>query len=155
MAMKHPFLTGTAVGAIGLLAWYKRGWIVGLFRRMRHPFSGAFADPLAALPAGDPGVALRQIRRYAFAASQDQSPIVGLTHASYALVLLDTTEEMIGRDKLRLLSGLDPAKVRAFITQQQDRHATALHGCDPYLTTMLAVERGEGAGRALPGIVPA
>jgi hypothetical protein len=152
--MKHPFLTGTAVGALGLLAWYKRGWIVSLFRRMRHPFSGAFADPaLAALPGADPGVALRQIRRYAFAASQDQSPIVGLTHASYALVLLDTTEEMIGRDKLRLLSGLDPSVVRAFITQQQDRHATALHACDPYLTAMLKVERGEG--RALPGIVPA
>lgn len=97
-------------------------------------------------------VAMRQIRRYAFASSQDKSPVVGITHASYALVLLDTLEEVAGRDNLKK-SGVDPTKLRAFITANQDRHAEALRQCDPYLQEVLRLERE--AGDQLPGFVVA
>lgn len=107
---------------------------------------------LGAGGTGDPAVHLRQIRRYAFASAQDKSPIVGLTHASYALVLLDTLEEVIGRDAVAK-SGVDPKKVRAFIVACQDRHAEALGACDPYLQQVLAIERDEGG--QLPGFVVA
>lgn len=97
------------------------------------------------------GVHVRQIRRYAFASSQDQSPIVGITHASYALVLLDTLEEIVGRDAIKR-AGYDPAKLRKFITEQQDRHAKMLEGRDPFLQRVLAIERAE-APDAAPGAV--
>lgn len=97
-------------------------------------------------------VHIRQIRRYAFAASQDQSPVVGLTHASYALVLLDTLEEVAGREAVAK-SGVDPKKLRAFITEQQDKHAEVLKKCDPHLQRVLAIERGEGGQP--PGFVVA
>lgn len=147
MAMKHPFVVGTAVGAGGLILWYRRAWFLGLFRRIGHAFSGAPDALVSSLPTtGDAAAATcaRQIRRYAFAASQDRSPIVGLTHASYALILLDTLEELAGRDKIKA-SGIDPVKVRAFITAQQDRHAKMLESCDPFLTGVLALERGESS----------
>lgn len=136
--MKHPFVAGAAVGAIGLLAWWKRAWLAGLARRIRHPLSGT------GLVTGVPAAletCVRQIRRYAFAASQDQSPIVGLTHASYALISLDTLEEIAGRDAIRNLAGIDTMKVRQFIVAQQDRHAKTLESCDPFLTAVLALER--------------
>jgi hypothetical protein len=98
------------------------------------------------------GVAIRHIRRYAFAASQDKSPVVGLTHASYALMGLDMLEEVAGRDAIRA-AGFDPAKVRGFITKLQDAHAERLQGCDPHLQDVLALERGEGA--QVPGFVVA
>lgn len=96
-------------------------------------------------------VHVRQIRRYAFASSQDKSPIVGITHASYALVLLDTLEELVGRDAIRA-AGYDPARIRAFITANQDRHAETLRSCDPYLLEVLAMERNDPNGQ-LPGFV--
>lgn len=94
---------------------------------------------------------VRQIRRYAFAAAQDKSPIVGLTHASYALILLETLEEIVGRDKLKSGS-IDVVKLKTFITKLQDRHAEALQSRDPFLQQVLAVERGEGLPE-LPGHV--
>jgi hypothetical protein len=138
-------LAGALFGVGGMYAYTNRAKIVLWFTQKAL----AGAGPLAAT---DPGVALRQLRRYAFASSQDKSPIVGLTHASYALVLLDTLEEMGGRDALRA-TGIDPTKVRAFITALQDRHAEALRQCDPYMQQVLALERAEG--NALPGFVMA
>jgi len=106
----------------------------------------------AALPRQAVATHLRQIRRYAFAASQDNSPVVGLTHASYALVLLDTLEEIVGKETAAR-SGVDTGKLRDFIAAQQDRHAEALERCDPHLQQVRAIERGEGAN--LPGFVVA
>lgn len=112
-------------------------------------------DGLTALPASsDPNalsIAARQIRRYAFASSQDKSPIVGLTHASYALVLLDTVEEMVPRAVILQASGVDPGRLRQFITKLQDYHAEQLHACDPFLTKILNMERSDG--EVLPGTV--
>lgn len=148
--MKHPFAVGAAVGVVGLLAWYKRGWISARLRALRHPLSGLGGDLPTSLPANaDPAVCVRQLRRYAFAALQDKSPIVGLTHASYALVLLDTLEEMVGRDTITK-AGYNPASVRELITKLQDKHAAALNGCDPFLTQVLAAEKAQGV---LPGFV--
>lgn len=96
---------------------------------------------------------IRQIRRYAFASSQDKSPIVGLTHASYALILLETAEEIVGRDAIRA-SGVDVTKLRQFIAKLQDMHAEALKKSDPHLQQVLAIERGEGLPE-LPGHVVA
>jgi hypothetical protein len=93
--------------------------------------------------AGDVSAHMRQIRRYAFAASQDKSPVVGLTHASYSLVLLDTLEEVVGREAL-VASGIDPRKLRSFIAAQQDRHAAALQSADPYMKAILELEAREG-----------
>jgi hypothetical protein len=67
--------------------------------------------------------------------------VVGLTHASYALILLDTAEEMLGKDGLNKLTGVDPARMRMFIAAQQDRHGEALRACDPYMTEVLKQER--------------
>lgn len=96
-------------------------------------------------------VHVRQIRRYAFASSQDMSPIVGLTHASYALVLLDTLEELIGQDAVRK-AGYDPKKIRAFITTNQDKHAEKMKSCDRHLQDVLAIERADPNGQ-MPGFV--
>lgn len=146
--MKHPFLVGTAVGAGALLLWWKRGWIIAAARRARHPFSGAEISPNA---TSAPAIAVRQLRRYAFAASQDRSPVVGLTHASYALILLDVLEEAVGRQAIEQM-GYDVAKYRAFITKLQDMHAEKLKPCDTYLQQVLALERGDANGQ-LPGFV--
>jgi hypothetical protein len=108
---------------------------------------------LGQVPGGtDPGIHLRQIRRYAFASSQDLSPIVGLTHASYALVLLDTLEEVAGREAVAR-SGINAKKMREFITKLQDKHAESLNKCDPHLQKVLAIERREG--KQIPGFVVA
>lgn len=96
---------------------------------------------------------VRQIRRYAFASAQDKSPIVGITHASYALILLETLEEIAGRDNLQR-SGIDVVRLKTFITKLQDKHAEALKGKDVYLQQILAIERGEGLPD-LPGHVVA
>jgi hypothetical protein len=104
------------------------------------------------IPAEAVATHIRQIRRYGFAASQDKSPVVGLTHASYALVLLDTLEEIVGKDAVNR-SGVDAGKIRKFITAQQDKHAEALKRCDPHLQQVLALERREG--KQLPGFVVA
>jgi hypothetical protein len=145
---EHPFTFGVGVGAVGLLVWFKRGVFVGWFRRMTSHFHG-FGDMDALIPAlktapGDAApIAVRQIRRYAFAAAQDKSPVVGLTHASYALVLLDTVEEMLGKDALARISGVEPARMRAFIAAQQDRHGEVLRKCDPYMLDVLKMEEQE------------
>lgn len=137
-------VAGAALGAGTVVAWQKFKPLIGFGL-------GALAN-LGSGVSGDVGVHLRQIRRYAFAASQDKSPVVGLTHASYALVLLDTLEEMIGRDAVAR-AGYDPKKVRDFITKLQDTHAEKLRACDPHLTEILRIERAEGM--QLPGFVVA
>lgn len=98
------------------------------------------------------GIAVRQIRRYAFASSQDISPIVGITHASYALILLDTLEEIAGTEALDQ-AGIPVKKLRDFITKLQDRHAEKLKGCDLHLQQVLELERREGM--QTPGYVVA
>jgi hypothetical protein len=139
-----------AVGAgVTYMVMNKLDWFKSLFS-----FSGGSlgATDAKAMMSNAVGVHVRQIRRYAFAASQDQSPIVGLTHASYALVLLDTLEELIGKDAIRK-AGYDPEKVRKFITEQQDRHAESMQKCDPHLQRVLEIERSEGS--QIPGFVVA
>lgn len=138
---EHPFATGVVVGALGLLAWWKRGTIIGLFRRAVHPLRGPWglgeADVDDSMPAP-----VRHLRRYAFAATQDQSPIAGLTHASYAMMALDVIEDTAGQEAIRA-AGYDPKRVRAFVSSLQDRHAEALKNRDPYIRKILAMERGE------------
>lgn len=139
------------IGAVGggLLG---AGIVLGTMRLYRTGSMALLqgASMTTPLPPGSAAVAIRQIRRYAFAASQDRSPVVGLTHASYALILLDTLEEMVGRDAIKR-GGYDVGKVRAFITKLQDAHAERLRACDDHLTNMLAIEAGEGAIE--PGLV--
>ena len=112
---------------------------------------GQEATPMTLAPEAI-GIHLRQIRRYAFASSQDKSPIIGLTHANYALVLLDTLEEIVSRSVIER-TGIDVAKIRAFIVTLQDRHAAQLQRCDRHLQRILKIERREGG--SLPGIVQA
>jgi hypothetical protein len=153
--MKHPLAVGVGVGLVLGAAWWKRHWIAAMFRRVAHPLHGITGDINALLPpsniGGPPGVAIRQLRRYTFASMQDMSPTVGLTHASYALNALEFLEESLGRDAI-VSAGYDPVKVRAVITGLQDKHGKALESCDPYITQVLALERG---GLALPGAAPA
>ena len=146
-----PFWKGVIAGVGIVFLWTHRGWIFGLARKLIgvRSLQGAIDTvKLAAatgieMPSSDPAIAFRQMRRYAFAASQDKSPIVGLTHASYALIGLDILEEAVGRDKLTA-AGVDCEKARVMITALQDKHAKALEACDPYLTQALMVERGDG-----------
>lgn len=150
--MKHPFVAGTAVGAVGLLLWFNRGRVAALFRRAASALSGGLADDrlMTVSGYGNPAIAIRQLRRYAFAAMQDQSPIVGLTHASYAMMALDLLEEVAGRDAIKA-AGYDPVEVRKLVTGLQDKHAEALRRCDPYISRVLDLERREGG--PLPGFV--
>jgi hypothetical protein len=153
---EHPFATGIVVGVLAIFAWSHRGWIIGLGRKLMHP-SQLFHGGLAGLAAAngiadistDPSIAARQMRRYAFAASQDKSPIVGITHASYALIALDILEEAVGREGL-VAKGMDPSKIRPLITALQDMHAKKLEACDPYLASVLAMERGGATGTTSP-----
>lgn len=150
-----PFWKGVLAGIGIVLLWTHRGWIIRVVKgavHFRGTFRGAIdAVKLAAatgieMPSADPQIAFRQMRRYAFAASQDKSPIVGLTHASYALIALDILEEAVGRDKLLQL-GCDPVKIRTLVTKLQDMHGKQLEACDPFLAQALAMERGMmGAG---------
>ena len=151
--MRHPFVAGAAVGVVGLILWRNRGWVAGLFRRAAGALSGFDNDPTMTVGGrGDPAIAIRQLRRYAFAAMQDQSPIVGLTHASYAMMALDLLEEVAGRETIKAAS-YDPMEVRKLITGLQDKHAEALRKCDPYISRVLDLERREGG--QLPGFVMA
>lgn len=105
--------------------------------------------------AGAAGVAVRHIQRYTFAAMQDQSPIVGLTHASYALNGLDMLEEAGGGEAIRAM-GFSPSKARELISSIQDRHARALHAADPYISQVIGMREGfefadAGAGSAPMG----
>lgn len=143
---QHPFWTGVIVGVVGLFAWNRRGAIIGLGRKLMHPsqlFHGAAIATGIELPSADPNIAVRQMKRYAFAASQDKSPIVGLTHASYALIALDIIEEAVGREAI-LAKGYDPTQLRTFIAGLQDMHAKNLEACDPYLASTLALEQSAG-----------
>lgn len=161
---EHPVWTGVLLGAAGVFVWYHRGVVMMLLGKLMHPkelFHGGLGQIIdiaklgaatgIEMPSSDPSIAFRQMRRYAFAASQDKSPIVGLTHASYALIALDILEEAVGRDMLAA-RGCDVTKVRTVVTALQDAHAKKLEGCDVYLSSVLAMERGEPGG-ALPGAV--
>jgi hypothetical protein len=149
--VKHPFVWGAVIGIGGFLAWRNRSRIVALARRLRHPFSGFGDERLFAVAGhGDAAIAARQLQRYAFASMQDQSPIVGLTHASYAMAFLDFLEESIGRDAIKA-AGYDPTDVRKLITGLQDAHAKKLRTCDPYIAKALALEWKQGG--QLPGFV--
>lgn len=150
--MKHPFATGVAVSAIGVLAFWKRHWIASMFRRVTSPLHGLGDDRSGLRLDTGPANAIRHIRRYTFAAMQDRSPIVGLTHASYALMGLDLLEETVGRQAIQR-AGYDPTEVRAMITKLQDKHAEALRPADPYISTVLAMERR--GGTRLPGFAMA
>lgn len=138
------------MGVAGVLIWWKRRTIVAGWHRLRgRGGMRGFGGPITGLPAtADPSVCAKQIERYTFAAMQDQSPIVGLTHASYALILMDTLEEMIGREAIKA-AGYDPAAVRQLIRKLQDAHAEKLQACDPYMSQVLALKKGA----ALPGFV--
>jgi hypothetical protein len=126
------------VGVLGLLAWTKRSWLLGLVRG-RHGMHGLGLGDFGAMNvAGPAGVAVRHIQRYTFAAMQDQSPIVGLTHASYALNGLDMLEEAGGGEAIQA-AGFDPTKVRALISALQDKHARRLHAADPYITQVIGM----------------
>lgn len=103
--------------------------------------------------AGAAGVAVRHIQRYTFAAMQDQSPIVGLTHASYALNGLDMLEEAGGGAAVQMM-GFSPSKVRALISAIQDKHAKALHAADPYITQVIGMREGDGFADAGAGAAP-
>ena len=144
--MSWPLVTFVGGAALGAGALYY------LTRRRGCVLFGQALPTTAALDKipGPVGVHVRQLRRYAFAASQDKSPIVGLTHASYALILLDTLEEIVGREAIQRL-GYDPAAIRQFIAGTQDRHAAALEKCDGFMTNMLGVERGLGVAAAPRG----
>jgi len=149
--MKHPFVWGAVTAVVGIVAWRNRGRIVALARRLRHPFSGFGDDKFFAIGGrGDPSIAVRQLKRYTFASMQDQSPIVGITHASYAMMALDLLEETVGRDAIKA-AGFDPVEVRRIITGLQDAHAERLRACDPYISKVLELERKEGG--QLPGFV--
>lgn len=135
------------VGGAGLGAGV--AWLLHRKTRALAGF-GAVDSPAEALVAKAAGTHIRQIRRYAFASMQDTSPIVGLTHASYALVLLDTLQEVAGTEAIKA-AGYDAAQVRALITKLQDMHAEKLQACDKYLQQVLALERKET--NPLPGFV--
>jgi len=164
---EHPFWTGLIVGVVSMVAWSHRGWIISLGRKLMHPkqlFHGlqyAFGGDggLSAAtgieqPSSDPAVAMRQLRRYGFAAAQDQSPVVGLTHASYALICADILEETLGREKLMAL-GCDIARIRPMVAKLQDMHAQKLAACDSYLAQALATEQGAAfAGDGVEYIAP-
>lgn len=143
---KHPYIVGAVIGVGLIVAWSNRGRIAALFRRLRHPLSGFGSAEAAALLPGGAGVAVafRQMRRYAFAAAQDRSPTVGITHASYALNSLELLEEVLGRATLEQATGCDVAQMRALITRLQDTHAKQLQKCDPYLSAALALEKQGG-----------
>lgn len=137
------------MGIAGLLLWSKRHWLIGLVHRgaPMHGFGGT-ADL-----AGAAGVAARHIQRYTFAAMQDQSPIVGLTHASYALNGLDMLEEAGGGAAIQMM-GFSPSKARALISALQDKHAKALHAADPYITQVIGMREGFEFGAAGAGAAP-
>ena len=141
---------GIGAGFAGLFLWHKRHWLLGLVQK--NPMHGLGRTINI---AGAAGVAVRHIQRYTFAAMQDQSPIVGLTHASYALNGLDMLEEAGGGEAVRMM-GFSPTKVRELISTIQDRHAKALHAADPYITQVLGMREGyefadAGAGAAPDG----
>ncbi len=138
---KHPFLTGMAVGALGLLVWFKRGWIISKFQRISNAIFHGPSEFLPPPPTSGPIEAVaRHLKRYTFASMQDNSPVVGLTHACYALMCLDLIEENGGAALMKKL-GYDPVEVRTLITKLQDQHATKLNGCDPFLQETLDLQR--------------
>lgn len=112
---------------------------------------GALLAPLANAD-GALGLHLRQIRLDALAAAGAKSPITGLRHASYALILLDTIEEVMGRDAVSKF-GVDAKKLRAAVTKLQDLHAERVKKCDAHLQKILEIERREGM--QIPGFVVA
>lgn len=143
--MKHPFAVGLGVGAAGLFLWWRRAWVKSLFARMHNPLHGLGEVEMS----GGAGRAVEHIRRYTFASMQDQSPIVGLTHASYALSGLDLLEETVGGGAIEA-AGFNPNKVRDLITRLQNQHALKLHHADPYITQVIGMQ----AGFALAGPAP-
>ncbi len=148
-SVKHPFVWGAVTAVAGIIAWKNRGRIMAIVHRLRPPFSGLDAR-LTLMGNGNAAIAARQLQRYAFASMQDQSPIVGLTHASYAMAFLDFLEESVGRDAIKA-AGFDPTDVRKLVTGLQDGHAKKLRACDPYISKALELEWKQGG--QLPGFV--
>ena len=146
--MKHPILVGAAVGIVGLVAWWKRHVIVAAWGRLRGGATmRGFGGPITGLPAtADPSVCAKQIERYTFAAMQDQSPIVGLTHASYALILMDTLEEMIGRAAIAVgwLRSCGGPTAHQEAARRPRREAP---GMRPIHVTGAGAQEGRGAAR--------
>jgi hypothetical protein len=126
----------------------------GLAYLLAGPVKRRVTALIAEKVKGDLAVDVRHLRRYAFASSQDISPIVGITHASYALNALDSLEEKIGHAGIRA-AGYDPAKLRKFITELQDKHAEKLRACDAHLQQVLEIERAERVDASDPGHVVA
>src|SRR5262249_59333339 len=104
--------------------------------------SGADGPPLA-WGRSDAMRAARQMKRYPAASMQDQSPIIGLTHASYAMAFMDFLEESVGREAIKT-AGFDPLEIRRIITGLQDQHAERLRACDPFITKVLELEKSGG-----------
>lgn len=140
---------GLGAGIAGLFLWHKRSWLMGLV----HHGSGMHGFGSAVNIQGAAGVAARHIQRYTFAAMQDQSPIVGLTHASYALNGLDMLEEAGGGEAIQMM-GFSPSKARELISALQDKHARALHAADPYITQVLGMREGYEFGVGGAGAAP-
>ena len=68
----------------------------------------------------------RQALRYYRASLQDNNPIVGYLHASYAVALLDTLIGLTSRDRIQKAAGLDWDTTRADVIRSQDRYETIL-----------------------------
>ncbi len=69
--MRHPLIVGSVVGALGMIAWWKRATIKGWWAHMRSPFQGA-------LPPGpsDPGLIVQQVLR-------SRNPVLVLIASGY------------------------------------------------------------------------
>jgi hypothetical protein len=69
---------------------------------------------------------LRQASRYYRASLQDDNPIVGYLHASYAINLLDTILGMVPRQRIERLTGVNWDQMRAEVAQAQDHYEQIL-----------------------------
>jgi hypothetical protein len=101
------------------------------------------AIPAPALTGVDEiGIHWQRIQRYTFAASRDTSPTIGLTHASYALALLDTLNDVVGEEAL-VARGINYQRTRAQIAALQDKYAAQVSRNDPQLSRVLAAAQEE------------
>ena len=69
---------------------------------------------------------MRQANRFYLASLQDESPVVGYLHASYAVSLLDMLLGLAGRQRITQVTGVDWDKVRFSATRSQDKNDTIL-----------------------------
>lgn len=103
--------------------------------RLRSVTVGSLGSVVLSEPVVDASV--RQIHRYAYASSQDTSPIIGLTHASYALILLETLQAVVGKEAIAQAGQMSAEELLTKITSLQDKHARALSPCDPQIKKFL------------------